>query len=72
MISEEELDNILVKQKDKILDYINYGKEQDIIRVAIQLNLVKELWDACGYTYKWHELNELMLAPAKTSNRESK
>jgi hypothetical protein len=49
----EQLDFILVQQKDNILKEINSGN----LSVALaKLKLVKELWENTEYLYKYQEL----------------
>jgi hypothetical protein len=53
-----ELDNILVKQKDMILGYVNEGSYS----VAYKgLMLLAELWIACDYHYKGREICGLIM-----------
>jgi len=54
-MTEEELDNILVHQKNRIIEMINRG---DLDEARAILNVVFELWVKCDYTYKYHELQE--------------
>jgi hypothetical protein len=51
--NKTQLDFILIRQKDNILKEINQGN----LSVALaKLKLVKELWSACEYRYKYEEL----------------
>lgn len=51
--NKTQLDFILIRQKDNILKEINQGN----LSVALaKLKLVKELWSACEYLYKYEEL----------------
>ena len=51
--NQEQLDFILIRQKDNIIREINQGN----LTVAIaKLKLVKELWVDCEYLYKYEEL----------------
>jgi hypothetical protein len=52
-----EIDNVLVRQKDIILNSIQTAKSQaDITAVLAQLRVVEELWKALNYEYKFNEL----------------
>ena len=64
MITESQLDNILVAQKDGILFQINRG---DFDAAFAQLACVRELWFACNYGYKFKELIARIDAESKKS-----
>jgi len=53
MISESELGNILVQQKNRIVELIDNKK---FLFAGVVLATVFEHWDTCGYAYKWFEL----------------
>lgn len=53
MLTESELDNILVKQKDRILSLINAGRTDTAREI---LFIVCDLWFKCNYGYKYQEL----------------
>lgn len=55
MPTETELDNILVKQKDLILQRIN---DNALNEAQAMLNVVRELWYASSYGYKYTEVNK--------------
>ena len=48
-----ELDNILVRQKDSLIEKINGG---EFMEALIILGAVRELWIESGYGYKVNEL----------------
>jgi len=48
-------DNILVHQKDFILSLVNDDKFDQALA---HLELVKELWVKCDYTYKYREIRQ--------------
>lgn len=52
MVSETELDFILVRQKDRILQMIH----DDAPAALRALAVVAELWKAAGYEYKTREI----------------
>lgn len=52
-MDESALDNILVRQKDKLFGFLNSGKIESTIASLIVLH---ELWSVCGYTYKTREI----------------
>ena len=53
-LTEEEMDFLLVRQKDKILSLINHQKFRE---AQLCLDLVKELWFTHTYEYKFDELS---------------
>lgn len=67
-----DLDNILVRQKDTILSQVTalqiefeqYGYHkmmpEKVDQVYYQLEIVRELWDACSYSYKYREIAKLL------------
>jgi soluble cytochrome b562 len=54
-LTSDNLDNILIRQKDKIIDLIDSGKTKE---AQAALRVVEELWAACNYDYKTKELRE--------------
>lgn len=54
-MNEKQLDFLIVRQKDKILQLINHSRKKEAL---IALDVVKELWDHCDYTYKYDEIKE--------------
>lgn len=52
MLSDITLDNILVAQKDAILAL----KYRNVSQALAALEVVKPLWDAYNYSYKYQEL----------------
>lgn len=52
-ISEEALDNELVKQKNMIIKMIN---EDRILEAQSMIEVVTPMWIACDYGYKVKEL----------------
>jgi hypothetical protein len=55
ILTESEFDNLLVHQKDAIIDLINNGQT---IAAQAALAVVSELWIAHSYEYKIRELTE--------------
>lgn len=51
--NETEIDNALVRQKDRIIDTIDGGHTLEALKM---LALVWELWKATDYEYKFREL----------------
>lgn len=62
-ITETALDNVLVHQKDKIIYLINKG---DILEAIGILNVVRELWESCGYSYKRREIIQRAIQDIQT------
>lgn len=58
MVTENELDNQLIKQKDELIRMINRKKYDE---AAIILAFIKPMWDVCDYGYKWDEIKERLL-----------
>jgi len=62
MLNEAEMDNILVHQKDRILQLINLAKKKENVSILLIaktcLQVVQELWEKCNYGYKWKELSD--------------
>ena len=54
-IPEGDMDNILVNQKDVILGYFN---EKEYALAMSALELLRELWEAHNYLYKYEEIRE--------------
>jgi 3-methyladenine DNA glycosylase Tag len=55
----DQLDNILVRQKDKLISMIdNATSPQRLQRAVAALKVVQELWETCSYSYKYDELRE--------------
>lgn len=54
-IMNEEIDNILVRQKDFILNLISRGR---LVEARCCLSCVSELWKANNYEYKTNEIIE--------------
>ena len=52
-IPESDMDNILVNQKDVILGYVNEGRWSFAL---LALELLRELWAAHNYLYKYEEI----------------
>lgn len=52
MFTEQHLDNILIRQKDYLINLI----DNHLYEAIPALEVVKELWIACDYTYKLREL----------------
>lgn len=52
-ITPDELDNILVRQKDKLIELIDNGH---IKEAQLALSILTELWTAASYSYKITEL----------------
>jgi hypothetical protein len=55
--SETEMDNMVVRQKDRIIRLINDGLTGPARQA---LAVVTELWETIGYGYKVKELRERM------------
>lgn len=55
MITESDLDNELVKQKDELIKIID-GRYLNLATGI--LDFVSSMWKACGYEYKELELRE--------------
>ena len=55
MPTEKELDQLLIGQKNDILQYIDNGEFEKAQSV---LWVVCNLWSACHYGYKYNELCE--------------
>ena len=55
LVTEIELDNCLVKQKNMILNLCNQG---DWEAAFSALEIVGELWIAAGYEYKLNEIKK--------------
>jgi len=64
--NEEKLDNILVKQKDKIIKMI-HNRQLGLAKAA--LNTVEELWSTTNYGYKHQELTDML---KRARRKESK
>lgn len=58
MITENELDNQLIKQKDTLLALIRNRKYDEASAI---LAFVKPMWDVCSYGYKWDEIRDRLL-----------
>jgi hypothetical protein len=54
-MNEQEIDNALVGQKDKIIRLINNDM---VLHAEMLLNFVEALWYACDYGYKVRELRQ--------------
>lgn len=65
MYHEIVIDNLLVSQKNAIIEAIDNGY---YIRAAIMLDTVKEMWLTLDYSYKFKELEE-RLKIARTQER---
>lgn len=57
MITETDLDNLLVRQKDSIISLINDGR---ITEAKTVLLTVSPMWIALDYSYKIKELEKRM------------
>jgi hypothetical protein len=57
-ITEEELDFLLIAQKDKLIRRIDHASPADVQPILSTLNLLEPLWIACNYQYKYRELKE--------------
>lgn len=57
MPTEQEMDNLLVKQKDDIRQYINNGEYDKASSILL---VVCSMWQACHYGYKYEELQALL------------
>jgi len=58
-ITQSELDNALVHQKDMILYHIN---EMRLDKAQSMLSIVREMWTICGYSYKIVEIENRLRA----------
>jgi len=59
MPSEDELGNLLVRQKDHIIKIIDESKRRrEFDECRTILLVVREMWTACDYGYKLRELGE--------------
>lgn len=47
------IDNELIRQKDRLIVLVNDGQFQEALTI---LEFVRELWEAAGYGYKYHEM----------------
>lgn len=57
LIDNDLLDSLLVGQKDRILSHINCARDlHNLASISDQLLLLKPLWCASGYGYKYDEL----------------
>ena len=54
-MQDHVLDNCLIHQKDAIIDLIDNGNHVEAMAI---LKIVKEMWEAASYDYKWNELKE--------------
>jgi soluble cytochrome b562 len=52
-MDEAQFDNLLVKQKDRIIKMIDSG---NIIQAQAALEVVREMWEYANYGYKYKEL----------------
>jgi hypothetical protein len=52
-MAEAELDNQLVRQKDKIIHMIDNGQIEEALSA---LSVVREMWESLRYGYKHAEL----------------
>ena len=53
------LDNLLIGQKDKLINRIDNARNKDDLRAAlITLTILSPLWHTCNYEYKESELRE--------------
>ena len=52
-MTETQLDNQLVRQKDRLIELIDNGKTE---QAQIILQFVREMWEAANYGYKFAEL----------------
>jgi hypothetical protein len=73
MLTESELDNLLIAQKDSIIfaiDQIPNYHGRDRMEMAIHyshfIGILLPLWDACNYHYKAVELMERLNIAATT------
>jgi hypothetical protein len=55
MIAEYALDNLLVRQKDRILDLCNAEKYEEALTL---LDFAEEMWAECSYAYKTREIRD--------------
>ncbi len=53
--TNDQLDNLLVGQKNYILRLINDG---ELVAATAALSTVREFWDGCGYGYKYAEVSK--------------
>jgi hypothetical protein len=54
---QQELDGILIRQKDKILKALS---TDNLAKASWMLNVVSELWICCEYEYKLRELLQIL------------
>lgn len=52
-MTEAELGNQLVRQKDKIIHMIDHGRTTEALAA---LSVVREMWESLSYGYKYSEL----------------
>jgi hypothetical protein len=53
MLTENELDNILIRQKDAVLHLVRQGRHKE---ARTTIRVLTELWVACSYEYKLDEI----------------
>jgi hypothetical protein len=53
MVTENELDNLLVGQKDRILQFLNEGEYRPVVDSLV---VVSHMWAECDYAYKGEEI----------------
>jgi len=58
IITDDNLDNVLVSQKNRILRLINDGM---VSEAQASLDTVRGLWESCGYGYKYRETSERIM-----------
>jgi hypothetical protein len=64
-LKEDDLDNILVRQKDRIIKMI-HKRQLGLAKAA--LDTVEELWSSTNYAYKLTELRETLKRARRKEN----
>ena len=59
-IYEEEIDLLLVEQKNNLFGLINGGGQEGLIVAKGALQLLLPLWTAYSYRYKYDELMQIV------------
>ncbi len=54
----DQMDYILIRQKDRILNYLENGQ---IIEAKAALEVLQELWSVTSYSYKFDELHKRLV-----------
>lgn len=73
MIQDNQLDNMLVKQKDMLIKLIDNARSiKELESITRTLFILTELWDICYYGYKKDELIERIKRKTTTIRKTNK